>query len=123
MRRIDLFHSEKNWIEVNEGNYEKEVIESKKPVMVEFWGPRCRECMAIARAIHEISERYSREVKFCCFRCPSKFAVLNLGVMSLPTFYFYKEGKIVEKLFGKRATADEVEETTKKLSKTASSRS
>jgi len=92
------FRGKRGWTEVNEENYRAEVIDSKKPVLVEFWGPKCKDCMEMAPAIQKLSEKFVEKIKFCHFRCPSRYAVLELGIRNLPTFYFYENGKLTKSL-------------------------
>jgi len=106
----ELFQGKKGLVEVDEKNYEIEVLGSRKPVVVEFWGPRCKDCIEMAPTIYKISEEYSEKVKFCYFRCPSRYAVLELGVRNLPTFYFYKDGNLIKSLIKEDAKPEKVKE-------------
>ncbi|KPV64544.1 MAG: thioredoxin 2 [Candidatus Bathyarchaeota archaeon BA1] len=115
MEQVSLSFDKEHWTEVNEKNYEQEVIISEKPVIVEFWGPRCIDCQAIAPEIHKLAKEYSKKVKFCHFKCPSRFAVLELGVSLCPTFYFYKNGERVVSLSKESANVDKVKEALKGL--------
>ncbi len=105
-----MFHRKKGLVEVDEKNYEIEVLRSSNPVMVEFWGPRCKDCIEMAPMIYKISEEYSGKVKFCHFKCPSRFAVLELGVRNLPTFYFYKDGNLLKSLSKENAIPEKIKE-------------
>ncbi len=115
MEQVSLYFDKEYWTEVNERNYEQEVIKSKKPVIVEFWGPKCKDCLAMAPDIHKLAREYSKNVKFCHFKCPSRFAVIELGVRNLPTFYFYKNGEKVVSLSKESANVDKVKEALKEL--------
>jgi len=86
MEQISMSFDKEHWTEVNEKNYEREVIRSEKPAIVEFWGARCKYCQAIALDIHKLAREYSKRVTFCHFKYPSRFAVLESAVIHLPTF-------------------------------------
>lgn len=116
MVEVDLYFDKECWTEVNEENYRREVLESERPTLVEFWGPKCKDCQAIATEVHRLSKEYFKMVKFCHFKCPSRFAVLELGVRHLPTFYFYKDGKRVKSLTKESANVNEIEKTLKSIS-------
>jgi len=111
----DPFRGKRGWTEVNEQNYLAEVIDSKKPVLVEFWGPKCNDCLEMAPAIQKLSERLAEKIKFCHFRCPSRHAVLELGIRNLPTFYFYENGKMVQSLSKDNAKPEKIREALEAL--------
>jgi thioredoxin 1 len=104
----DPFRGKRGWTEVNEQNYRAEVIDSKKPVLVEFWGPKCKDCLEMAQAIQRLSERLAEKIKFCHFKCPSRYAVLELGIRNLPTFYFYERGRLVNSLSKENAKPEKI---------------
>ena len=102
-------------IEVNTENFEQEVVKSSQPVLVDFWGPQCVPCLALMPQVEALSEKYREQVKMTKVEAPkNRRLCLNLKVMSLPTFLFYKNGKEVNRLTG-TITLKSIEESLKKI--------
>ncbi|MBW1867435.1 MAG: thiol reductase thioredoxin, partial [Deltaproteobacteria bacterium] len=53
-----------NVFEINDDNFEEEVIQSETPVMVDFWAPWCGPCKAIGPVVAELAEKFGDKVKF-----------------------------------------------------------
>jgi len=90
--------------EVNKENYQEEVVGSKLPVLVDFWGPRCAPCLALMPEVEKLALEYADKIKFCKLNAAeNRRLCIDLKVMARPTFLFYKAGEVVDRL-----TADEV---------------
>ncbi len=50
-------------LDLNRDNYDAEVLESKEPVMVDFWGPQCRPCLALMPAVEQLEKEYTGKLK------------------------------------------------------------
>ncbi|MFQ6075645.1 MAG: thioredoxin family protein [Candidatus Bathyarchaeia archaeon] len=97
------------WVAVNDQSYEKEVLRFKGFVVVDFWHPRCEECIEIAPMLVKISEECAGRVKFCHFRCPTRLAFkLKLG--KIPAVYFYKDGELVGRLLQEQISEGRIRE-------------
>ncbi|MFC1489391.1 thioredoxin [Thermodesulfobacteriota bacterium] len=102
-------------LEIDDSNFDAEVLQADKPVMVDFWAPWCGPCRAIAPVIEELVGTYGDKVKFT--KCnvddnpvtPSKF-----GIKSIPTLIFFKEGKVEDQVVGIVAKS-KLEETLNKI--------
>lgn len=72
----------------------KEVIESGKPVVIDFWATWCGPCVGMAPIVDELAEEYADKVVIGKYNVDDEgeFASDN-RVMSLPTILFYKDGK------------------------------
>jgi thioredoxin 1 len=87
--------------EVTDGVFEREVIKSPLPVVVDFWAPWCKPCQMIAPLMEKLAEDYKGRVKFCKLnvdqnpRLPGKY-----GVMSIPFLLFFKAGQPVDQAVG-----------------------
>ncbi len=88
-------------LEINDQNFESEVIKSKSPVVVDFWAPWCGPCYRMASVMDKLEEMYSDKVKFCKInvdqntQIPSRYSVLGT-----PTLLFFKGGVQKDSLSG-----------------------
>jgi thioredoxin 1 len=102
-------------IEINSDSFEQEVLRSSQPVLVDFWGPQCSPCLALMPKVEALTERYGEKVKITKVEAPkNRRLCLNLKVMSLPTFLFFKHGKEVKRLTGE-ITIQSIEDCLRKL--------
>jgi thioredoxin 1 len=88
-------------IEVNDGNFEDQVIKSDKPVMVDFWAEWCGPCRMVAPIMEEISREY--EGKALVVKCDvdsSPGVAAKYSIRNIPTVLFFKDGKIADKQVG-----------------------
>lgn len=104
-----------NLIEITKENFEQEVKESQLPVLLDFWGPKCVPCMGLMPTVEELAETYAGKVKFCKINtAANRRMAIQLKVMSLPTFQFYKNGEVIAELQGAFGR-EEIEEKLKEL--------
>ena len=91
-------------INVTEKNFETEVLNSQKPVLVDFWASWCGPCMMLAPTIAEIAEEYSDKVKVCKINVDdAQRLALSFGMESIPTLMVFKNGKVVNTSVGGRS--------------------
>ena len=90
---------------ITKDNFNEEVINSDKPVLLDFWASWCGPCRMVAPVLDEIAqERADIKVgKINVDEQPELAA--KFGVMSIPTLVVMKDGKIVEKTVGARPKA------------------
>ncbi len=88
-------------ITLTDENFEEEVIESKKPVLVDFWATWCGPCMMLAPIVTEIAEEYADELKVGKVNVDEQpVTSLEYKVSSIPTLILFKDGKILKKAVG-----------------------
>ena len=92
-------------ININNANFQDEVLNSEKPVLLDFWAPWCGPCRMVAPLVDEIAvERADIKVgKVNVAEQPQLAA--QFGVMSIPTLVVMKDGKVTNKAVGARPKA------------------
>jgi thioredoxin 1 len=79
--------------EINDQNFDSEVIKSTIPVAVDFWAPWCGPCRSLAPITEKLSEVYAGKVKFCKINVDENPEMSQkYKVMSIPLVLFFKAG-------------------------------
>lgn len=88
-------------ITLTDENFEQEVIDSDKPVLVDFWATWCGPCMMLAPIVSEIAEEYSDFLKVGKVNVDEEpVTSLEYKVSSIPTLMLFKDGKVLKKAVG-----------------------
>ncbi len=99
-------------IEITDTNFDKEVIQSETPVLIDFWAVWCGPCKMIAPVVEEIAKEYDGKLKVGKVDVDNNPEVsLKFGIRSIPTLMVFKGGKVVEQIIGavpKRNLVDKV---------------
>ena len=87
-------------ISVNKNNFNQEVLNSDKPVLMDFWAPWCSPCRMVVPLIEEIAKERS-DIKIVKINVDEEQELaMQFGVMSIPTLVVMKDGKIINKATG-----------------------
>ena len=88
-------------INLDSNNFEEEVINSNKPVLIDFWASWCGPCKMMAPVVDSIAEELGDKVKVCKINIDEEQSLaLKYNVMSIPTFIVIKNGKETGRTIG-----------------------
>jgi thioredoxin 1 len=87
--------------QVGDDSFEREVLQSPTPVLIDFWAPWCAPCRAIAPVVEEIAKDYAGKLKVVKMNVddnpgtPSRY-----GVRGIPNLIIFKGGQVKEQIVG-----------------------
>jgi thioredoxin 1 len=101
--------------EFTEANFETEVLQSDKPVIVDFWAEWCGPCRMIAPSIDAIAEAYKDSAVVGKVNVDHHPAIATqFGIRSIPSLLFISDGKVQEQVMG-AIPKEQIEDNLKKL--------
>ena len=90
-----------NVLEINDQNFESDVLQSKTPVVIDFWAEWCGPCKTIAPVIDELADEYLGTVKFGKVNVDfNQQTAMKYGIRSIPSLLIFKDGSVVNQIIG-----------------------
>jgi len=88
-------------IEFTDGNFEAEVINSDKPVLVDFWAEWCGPCRMIGPVVEEMAGEYEGKAKIGKVNVDNNPEIsVKYGIRSIPALLIFKNGEVVDQIVG-----------------------
>ncbi len=100
---------------LQDATFEKEVLKSDVPVLVDFWAVWCGPCKAIAPTVEELAKQYKGKVKVAKMDVDEHQQVpQQYGIRSIPTLLLFKGGRVVDTIVG-AVPRSKLEDSIKKV--------
>lgn len=81
-------------------NFKEEVLDSKTPVLVDFWAEWCAPCRIVGPIVDELATEYGEKLKVGKLNVDENHTASHYGVMSIPSLLLFKDGKVVKTMIG-----------------------
>ncbi len=90
-----------NTVELTDSNFETEVLQSKIPVLVDFWASWCRPCLMIAPTVEALAQDYNGRAKVGKLNVDENMGVAGkYKIQGIPALLLFKEGEVRDQIIG-----------------------
>jgi len=92
-------------IEITNQNFEKEVLQSDVPILVDFWAPWCQPCLMMAPILEELSEELEGKLKIGKLNTEipeNQILAVQYQIQSIPNMKLFKNGEVIQEFIGLR---------------------
>ncbi len=98
-------------IDLDRDSYDAATVQARGAVLVDFWGPQCKPCLALMPAVEKLETEYAGRLSMARVNSVgNRMLCARLRVFGLPTFILYKDGVEAQRLTGEDITAVQIRE-------------
>ena len=93
-------------ITIDDTNFDQAVLQSKTPVLVDFWAPWCRPCLMTAPVLDELAEEYADRITIAKLNVDQNAkTAAKYGIMAIPNLIIFKNGQPASQIVGYKPKA------------------
>ncbi len=101
--------------EVNDSSFDREVLQSEQPVLVDFWAAWCGPCKALAPIVDEVAKDFSGQLKVMKMDVDRNSATpARFNIRGIPALLLFKDGKLADQIVG-YVPKDQITKSVSKL--------
>ncbi len=94
-------------LQLSQDDFNREVVESDRPVLVDFWANWCQPCHMLAPIVEQLADEYAGRITVAKVDTDANRDLsLEYAINSLPTLLLFKDGEVVERFVGVRTKAE-----------------
>jgi thioredoxin 1 len=88
-------------LQVTDGDFEQQILQSEKPALVDFWAAWCGPCRTVGPVVEELAGEYAGKIKVAKLNVDeNKETPTKYGIRGIPTLILFKDGQVVDQIVG-----------------------